>query len=153
MSRGPMPGAGPGGGAGFRSPPVKAPEPPSWLEGEGIAEWNRVVPLLLDMGMLGEVDRVSLAAYCQAAAELVECTKVLDAEGRFFTEPVQNSKGDVIGERKKAHPALAAQRDALARVKAYLAEFGLTPAARVRMRFLRDVGPDELSNLLAGAPG
>lgn len=148
MSRGPMPSIP----SGFKAPPVAAPDPPSWLEGDALAEWERIVPLLLRSELVTEWDQISLAAYCQACAELIRCTKLLDEEGRFFTEPVQNAKGDVIGERKKAHPALSAQRDAFSRVKAFLAEFGLTPAARVRLKLMKDGGTDALTALLAGQP-
>lgn len=146
--RGPMPGSG---GSGYRAPDVEAPDQPAWISGEAAAEWERIVPELLKSEMLTKCDRAALAAYCQAWAELVECSFTIQDEGRFITEPVQNAKGDVLGERKKAHPALSAQRDAFARVKSFLAEFGLTPAARMRMRLMRDGGPDPLATLLAAS--
>lgn len=148
MSRGPMPASG---SAGYKSPPVVAPKPPDWMGEEALREWDRIVPLLLRAEMIAEVDQMSLAAYCQACAELVECTRVIEQEGRFLTEIVQNAKGDILGERKRAHPALGAQRDALARIKSYLAEFGLTPAARVRMKLVKDGGADALAAILADA--
>jgi P27 family predicted phage terminase small subunit len=147
-----MPANGSGGSPGYKAPPVAAPSLPEWLGDEARAEWDRIVPLLIQMEMLSEVDQVCLAAYCQATAELVIATRVLSEEGRFVTEVVQNSKGEIVGERKKPHPALTAQRDAMGRVKAYLSEFGLTPAARARLRVLKDGGPDALSALLAGQP-
>jgi len=138
------------GSAGFKAPPSAAPEPPGWLGGDARAEWDRIVPLLLASDLISEWDQASLAAYCQSVAELIRCTQVVEEEGRFFTEPVQNAKGEVIGSRVKPHPALASQRDALGRVKAFLAEFGLTPAARVRLKLMKDGGTDALTALLAG---
>jgi P27 family predicted phage terminase small subunit len=115
--------------------PMKgAPPLPRWLSKEAKAEWRRIVPELLSLGLLTIVDRTALAAYCQAHAELVEATKVLDAEGRLLDVPVFNRAGEQTGTTKKAHPAVRLQRDAFARVKLFLAEFGLTPATRARLQ-------------------
>lgn len=146
MSRGPMPSHS----SGFRSMPAEAPDRPDWLCDEAAAEWDRVVPILLQAELLARVDQSSLAAYCQACAELISCTRTVESEGRFVREPVQNSKGEVLGEKIKAHPALAGQRDALGRVRSYLAEFGLSPAARVRLKLMKEGGQDALTALLSG---
>ena len=92
------------------------------------------------------MDRAALAAYCIAWAELVATTKILNEDGRILDEPMQNSRGEVIGTKKRSHPANRLMSDASARVKAYLSEFGLTPAARQR---LGDGGSGEA----AGRPG
>lgn len=147
MSRGPMAAVA---SAGFKSMPVEAPDAPGWLSADALTEWDRIVPELVKSEAVAKVDQAALAAYCQAYAELVACTRVLETEGRFITEPVQNAKGEVLGERIKPHPAVSAQRDAFGRVKAYLAEFGLSPAARVRLKFMKEGGQDALSALLSG---
>jgi P27 family predicted phage terminase small subunit len=146
MSRGPMPGVV--NGQGYKSPAVEAPEPPEWLCEEGRAEWYRVTPDLLSAGMIARADRAALSAYCQAWAELVDATKALQRDGRYLSESQQNSKGEVLGEKLKPHPAIASQRDAFGRVKSFLAEFGLTPSARARLKVVRDGGPDALAAIL-----
>jgi P27 family predicted phage terminase small subunit len=144
-SRGPVLAAA----GGRKAPRASVPECPGWLEEEARAEWSRVVPELSDAGLLSRCDRAVLAAYCQSWAELVACTAVLVDEGRFITESIQNAKGVIIGDRIKAHPALASQRDALGRIKAYLAELGLSPAARARMRLEGEGEGDALKELMA----
>lgn len=109
------------------------PERPPELMGEAAAEWDRIVPDLDAAGLLALVDRAALAAYCLAWAELIAATQMLDEDGRIVDEPMQNARGEIIGTRKKAHPANRLQRDAFARVKTYIVEFGLTPAARGRL--------------------
>lgn len=148
MSRGPMPAQT--GGGGYKSPEVQAPEPPEWLCPEGRAEWDRVVPELLAAGMLARADRATLSAYCQAWAELVDATKTLDRDGRYLSESQQNSKGEVLGEKLKPHPAIASQRDAFGRVKAFGSDLGLSPSSRMRLRVVRDGGPDALAAILGG---
>jgi P27 family predicted phage terminase small subunit len=121
-------------------PTPGAPGMPDWLSREAKAEWRRLVPQLERLGLLTKVDRAGLAAYCQAHAELADATKLLEAEGRVLEEPVtarQREDGvevvKLVGYRKKLHPAVRLQRDAFARVKQFLGEFGLTPATRARL--------------------
>lgn len=109
------------------------PGKPTWMSKEAGAEWGRIVPELEAAGLLSIADRAALAAYCQAWAELVETTKVVELEGRVHKEPVQNARGEVIGYKLKAHPAVRLQRDAFNRVRQFLVEFGLSPAARGRV--------------------
>lgn len=115
-------------------PKEGTPTCPVWIQGEAKAEWKRIVPELRALGLLTLVDRAALAAYCQAWAELVDCTKVLQEEGRVVTEPVLNKAGEHIGDQVRAHPIVRMQRDAFARFKAFLAEFGLSPASRSRVK-------------------
>lgn len=86
------------------------------------------------MALLFAADEVSLAAYCQAAAELQLATAVLEAEGRYLQHVLVDGHGKPTGvTRTQAHPALRGQRDAFGRVKAFLQEFGLSPSARARL--------------------
>jgi P27 family predicted phage terminase small subunit len=116
------------------TPPSGEPTCPIWIKGEAKAEWTRIVPELLKLGVLTLVDRAALAACCQAWAELVECTQVLHQQGRIVVEPIIDKSGAHIGDKHKAHPIVRMQRDAFARLRAYLAEFGLTPASRVNVK-------------------
>lgn len=128
------PGKRPIAGGGRKGGPKSGrPARPPELTGEAGAEWDRVVPGLDAAGWLSPIDRAALAAYCLAWAELVQATKVLDAEGRVIETPIQTARGEVVGQRKQLHPAVKLQRDAFARVKSFLVEFGLSPASRKRM--------------------
>lgn len=109
------------------------PRKPSWLSAAAKVEWDRIVPELQQANLLSVVDRVALAAYCQAWAELEITTTVVEDEGRVVKEPIQSASGQVIGHVLKAHPAVRMQRDAFNRVRQFLTEFGLSPAARARL--------------------
>jgi P27 family predicted phage terminase small subunit len=126
-----------------------APPKPPFLAGEGAAEWDRIVPELDESGLLTNADRAVLAAYCQAWEELVECTREIRKDGRFLAQPIQNSKGELLGEEKIIHPALKMQRDAIGRVRSLLDSLGLTPAARRRMQLTEGDKGDEFVSLLA----
>jgi P27 family predicted phage terminase small subunit len=47
-------------------PVAGMPEPPEWVQGEALAEWNRKAPLLYEQGTLTLVDGNALGAYCVA---------------------------------------------------------------------------------------
>jgi P27 family predicted phage terminase small subunit len=115
-------------------PTVQAPTCPKWLSKAAKAEWRRIVPELLSLGLVTELDRAALAAYCVAVAELEWATAELEKAGRIVTVAVYNRNGEVSGHVQKPHPAVRLQRDAFARVKAFLAEFGLTPSSRSRLK-------------------
>lgn len=136
-----------------------APTCPGWLSKEARAEWRRVCPELDRLGLLcRKVDRAALAAYCQAYAELEYATALLNTEGRIVKEPITSTsrvtgETSVVGQRLKAHPAVKLQRDAFARVKSFLSEFGLTPASRVNLRTPdAPIQDDPFEKLLAGIP-
>lgn len=133
-------------------PTPGAPPCPRWLSAEAKAEWRRIVPELDRLGLVTLVDRTALAAYCQAHAELAQATQILEDEGRVLEVDVFNKAGEVSGSVKKLHPAVKLQRDAFARVKQFLGEFGLSPSSRTR---LQTPGPpddeDPLEKLLRGA--
>jgi P27 family predicted phage terminase small subunit len=130
-------------------PECAAPRRPSWITGRARAEWDRVVPLLLSLGLLSKLDLGALASYCIAVANLETETRTLEREGRIIEIPVRNRHGDEIGKRKVAHPSVKSQRDAMAEVKSFLAEFGLSPSSRTRVTALpAPEGPDELSKIM-----
>lgn len=133
-------------------PATVDPPMPMWLSKRAQAEWRRIVPELLKLGLLTSIDLAALAAYCQAYAEFEIATRTIEEEGRIcrvplladkditelVTDPktgVQESKlvalkGQRIGERLKTHPAVTQQRESLRLVKQFLAEFGLSPSSR-----------------------
>ena len=106
-------------------PPPTAPTRPSWILPEAKREWGRIVPHLERLGLLTVVDRAALAGYCQAWARYRQAEEMLDEEG-FVTV---TDKGNVI-----QHPAVAISRNMLQQIRAFAAEFGLTPSSRGRIQ-------------------
>lgn len=132
--------------------PSGRPECPDFLSASAKEEWERIVPELDGAGLLSPIDRGSLAAWCQAYAELEWATRTIETEGRIVEEPIQNSQGEVIGAKKKAHPAVKMQRDAFNRLARMIVEFGLSHATRMRMGGVSgggDAGTGEAGNPFA----
>jgi P27 family predicted phage terminase small subunit len=94
------------------------PEPPFWLDGEALAEWNRVVPELTRLDIIKSEDAATLTTYCEMWARFVDATATIAREGMFI-----EAKQGML-----AHPAVGIQRASAKEVRAIAAHFGLTPS-------------------------
>ena len=124
-------------------PTLLAPERPSWLVGEARREWERVVPELEKLGLLTVVDGAALAAYCQAYATMVQAEKELRAHLRQHKKLTVTYVNKAGADNEVPHPAIKIARDAATTMKAFMTEFGLTPASRVRLATPRQEEPNE----------
>ena len=66
---------------GEPEPEVKIPSPPAIIQGVALEEWHRITTELLALGLIAEINRALIAAYCKAYADWIE------AEGHWDTEP------------------------------------------------------------------
>lgn len=108
-----------------RPAPSDAPKPPPELSFAALGEWNRVVAMLQPTGILAAVDVDALTIYCQSFAVFRECQIELDKEGTV----VIGTTGTPI-----KNPYLSVQKDAWERMRTLLTEFGMTPAARGKVK-------------------
>jgi P27 family predicted phage terminase small subunit len=147
---------------GEPQPRVEAPPRPAWIVGAARAEWESIVPELVRLGLLTRVDKMALAGYCQASAELEEATRILNRDGRLIETPALSRSGEPVQVTKKGklvlvmilkvHPMIRVQRDAFARVRAFLTEFGLSPSTRTRVKSVNeDAKADPFEAFLGGA--
>jgi P27 family predicted phage terminase small subunit len=97
---------------------------PDWLEGAAAQEWRRMAPVLHRLGLLTEIDGNALAAYCQAWARWRE------AEGQIkkFGMVIKGKGGFPV-----ISPFVAIANRAMAQMRGFLVEFGMTPSARSRV--------------------
>ena len=106
-------------------PPGEMPDCPQHLSAVARDEWARLAQALFDMGVLALTDRAALAAYCQAYGRWVE------AEERLAETPmlIKAPSGYV-----QQSPWLSVANKQLELMGRFMAELGLTPAARSRIR-------------------
>lgn len=105
-------------------PPEGLPDCPAHLGPEARAEWDRLVGPLARMRVITAIDRGVLAAYCQAWGRWVEAEDKLRATPLLIRTPsgyVQQS------------PWLSISNRQMELMGKYMAEIGLTPAARSRI--------------------
>lgn len=100
------------------------PEKPEWLDAEASAEWDRVVPILHQQGLLTDLDRAVLVKYCQAWSAVVALEREIEEAGWWVPT------GD--GGRKR-NPSAASLREAYERLHSAASEFGMTPVSRTRI--------------------
>ena len=105
-------------------PTIEIPKCPTFLKGEARREWKRISVELEQLGLISQIDRAALAAYCSCWAQFAETEKLLQTDGLTVVTP----KGHV-----QQRPEVSIRRAALDQMKAYLTEFGLTPASRSRI--------------------
>lgn len=105
------------------APPPGVPPRPAWLDAEGRAEWQRVVPQLQALGILSEIDGAMLADYCAAHSLSVRATKKYQREG-----PSVKVNGQV-----QRHPMIKVAQEARAQARLLAGEFGLSPSSRSRI--------------------
>ena len=134
-------------------PDKTPPKCPSWLLKEAKREWHRVVPELERLGLLTIVDRAALAGYCEAYSRWVMAAKELKT-GFTYDEPKEehltmDGHRIIILTRSKK-PEVEIVRDALNQVKAFCAEFGLTPSARGRMKVVVNSPEQDPLDLMLG---
>lgn len=108
--------------------PSIAPSCPSWLDAEAKREWKRIVPELTKLGIISQIDRVALTGYC---AVYSRWRKAEEEISKGFTYQYEDFK--TFAMKRALKPEVRIAKDALAQIKAFCAEFGLTPSSRSRM--------------------
>ena len=125
------------GNPGKRALPKDEPKPTEELEfmpefiGEAPGEyWTYVVNLFRSVpGVAKAPDQAAAVLMCQAIHDFVEANAELESCGTYQT--VTTKQG---GEMIRLHPAAGVKKEAMSQILRICAEFGLTPAARTRLK-------------------
>lgn len=111
------------------------PPCPDHLEGEARAEWTRIVADPELSKVLTRVDGQVLAQYCLLHADSVVIARAKAHKGfaPLVLEPTIDMDGGTH-MKAKANPLVTMGRQTAQMLKAYLVEFGWTPASRARVK-------------------
>jgi len=112
-------------------PPQGQPSCPAHLSPSAKAEWKRLAQTLNKVGLLTQVDRAALAAYCQSYGRWVEAERRLAETPALLKTPA----GYV-----QPSPWLAISAKQLELMAKFMAELGLTPSTRSRLAISLHVG-------------
>lgn len=122
--------------------PKPAPTtPPDYLEDDAKSAWMRLAADLSALGLLTTVDVDALAAYCVNFARWKAAEKKVFADGPVL----MTADGNYY-----QNPYLAVANRALREMEKLGAEFGFSPAARVRLRAQPVDNSSELERALFG---
>lgn len=112
--------------------PDVLPRCPDHLAPVAKVEWRRVARTLHAMGVLTAVDRAALAAYCQTYAKWVEAEQKMKE-----TPPLLKTPSGYVQQS----PWVAIANKQLELMGRFMAELGMTPAARSRVSVEAARGP------------
>jgi P27 family predicted phage terminase small subunit len=122
-------------------PDVAIPSCPNHLTGVAKQEWNRVTKELAKLGLITNVDRAALAAYCTAYKDYVRAENELKEGGQvIFTE-----KGGAY-----QNPWVGIKNSAIEKMIKIGVEFELTPSSRVRLQVEKPNEENEMAGFLFG---
>lgn len=96
-------------------------EAPKDVQGLALAEWKRVAPLLLEMGLFAACDSRMLAMYCHWYARFEEARQMVEKEGRV----IRSVKGSRI-----RNPWVSIMVQAAQHMRVTATDLGLTAASR-----------------------
>lgn len=102
-----------------------APKPPAWLSKRARVEWRRLAPIAFNLGSLKFAHFRAFGLLCETLAQAEEARRTIERDGMTVAA---GSGG------RKAHPALRVLATAQAQAARLMSEFGLTPAARSRVK-------------------
>ncbi len=127
-------------------PAVDIPECPAHIEGEARAEWERVTPHLFSLGLISQIDRAAIAAYCDTWGEYVEaCACIKSMRAHFSTTVSIKDLPETVRDWFAGHVAttpsgyqqisipIQHRNKSLEHLRSFLALFGMSPADRSRV--------------------
>lgn len=119
----------------------KIPTCPKHITGEARKEWRRLCTLLDTQGLLTQVDRAALAAYCQAYARWAEAEQMVKKSGAVL----RSEKGGFY-----QNPYLSIANRAIDQMIKIGSEFGMSPSSRTRLKVEKPSDFDQLELELFG---
>lgn len=108
------------------------PTPPAFLCDDAKVEWGRVCSVLFSAGLMTEMDRAALGAYCASYGRWAQAERALGAmaekDAANYALMIRTKDGNAI-----QNPLVGVANKAKADMVRFAAEFGMTPAARSRV--------------------
>ena len=120
-----------------QNPVPKFSQWPAWFSKDAKAEWQRVMPVLVERQTLSYADFASFENYCVAIGQVREMERLIKRAGHV----VETDRGP------RAHPAVKIQSDAMTRARLLANELGLTPVSRSRPTVCENPNDDDSSAL------
>jgi len=117
---------------------LSEPTPPAFLCDDAKVEWGRVCSALYAAGLMTELDRAALAAYCAAYGRWAQAERAIN---RMAAKDELNAALMIktVSGNAIQNPLVGIANTAKRAVVKYAAEFGMTPSARTRV----NANPDD----------
>lgn len=121
--------------SGEPRPAAVEPQMPGYLDPIARREWKRTAPRLVRLGLLTEADGELFGGYCQTVSDLARINKAMRACG--YKMLAEKHTVDGAGNEHlevKTNPLVIQRRNALAQLRYFCQEFGLTPSSRAKIQ-------------------
>ena len=105
-------------------PKCAMPQPPKNFNAVAKEEWDRIVKELYDNGLMTNLDRAALVAYCEFWAHYVDASEKLKRRNMVST----TAAGNLV-----ENPYFSIKKRCAELMHKFLVEFGMTPASRTRI--------------------
>jgi P27 family predicted phage terminase small subunit len=119
--------------------PELGPTPPDFLDEFGQKEWKRVFPMLAAIKVIKAPEAALLAAYCGAFSDFYRLSEM--SKGKGFIVKAPNGC-------PMMSPLFTALSKARTEMIKLMAELGITPSSRSRIKTEEPDEPDELDEFL-----
>lgn len=116
-----------------------APDCPEWLDQYAREEWDRLSPELERLELLTQADLAAFAGYCESFSDFRKASEELQSLGPGGW--IQETESGY----KQQHPLMGIKNTAKEKMKAFLVEFGFTPASRSRVNIKAPEKPKKKS--------
>jgi P27 family predicted phage terminase small subunit len=114
-------------------PDVAIPTCPQHLGDEARKEWRRISKHLAKLGLISQIDRAALAGYCQSWGRWVEVERKIAAANAADPDKVAGLVTSTPAGYQQISVLMQISNRCLEQMKRFLAEFGMSPAARSRV--------------------
>jgi len=114
--------------------PVCAPPMPDVLSDVAVAEWERLIPDLMALGLVSRMDQMALATYCQAYADWVRYQRLIAARNSASDDELGGDIQTFKTGAQQMHVLRQLANDAEKRANAAGAAFGFSPMARRNLK-------------------
>lgn len=106
-------------------PEASMPECPAFIQGEGRAQWDRIGPMLLNLGVLTEMDAIALSMLANSLGRWVKAEMEVETTGGAV---LTSAEGGLY-----QNPHLSVANKAWDQLHKMLCEFGMTPSSRSKV--------------------
>jgi len=129
-------------------PDPEIPECPIELSVDAKQEWMRITPILEALGLIAQINRATLAQYCQLYGRWIVAERMIAEEGEVITvvkeirrgkmgSPKDDKPGEEIPEvlylSSKKNPWVDIALKCAQECRRFANEFGMTPASQTKV--------------------
>ena len=124
-------------------PPKGKITPPKELDKKARTVWNRVVPMVRKMGILGQCDGETISRYCVAVVMYWETRQSIVKDGMMTVIGSYDKEGNLLSEREEDRPQVRRLKSLSDECRMLENLLGLNPGARASLSIQVPSSPDE----------